>query len=485
MGAAVLVATLAGCGTTVAAGPRAAGPNGGEQLSAQGNATGTAPAGGDASAATGSAASAAGGLDGNGSAAGPAGAATGPGAVAARPANVHLSPIKVGFLAVQPSSATSTYQLYGASFLDQGDPADEMKALTAYVNAHGGIAGHPMKSVLVYRQTSDGDAEDDAHCTQLTQDEKVFAVITNGSPNTACYAKAHTLLLADEAYTGTQLREGAPYVWDIGLPFQEAGYAAEVDALAGQGFFPQGVKVGVVAFDRPDIHTVYDKTVLPRIRRYFNGLVDPVYIGFDSNQAVAEGASNAELRFAGEGVTKVFFMAPGGSAPLSFMQVARSQGYHPQYGISTYDVPLLLTAAKQADQMAGSIGAGFDEAIDLTDTQNADPYPTGVAEKRCRAAMAAVYTPNARGGSTQMGYFCDGAFFLQAAAALVSGALTREAIGAAADRLGSVFQSAWTLPGTTEFRPGRHSGAAAYRFMKYDTSCQCYGYVGGNRRMDV
>jgi hypothetical protein len=399
--------------------------------------------------------------------------------------------IKVGFIGIDAASQAQTNALFGAS----SPPADTkaaMNAIVAYINAHGGIDGRKIIPSYVERQTSSTDPNSDAAlCTALTEDAKVFAVVTNYSGGEeACYAKHHTLLLNDTlASQHEELTKYSPYLWSPGLTSDEAGYAALVDSLGAQGWFaPADVKVGIVGYDDPSTHFTFDRVIKPRLNA----------IGFPLSKVQAEfitqpesDADNAKwaqdiqgtvLHFRSAGINRVFFMAPGAGVPILFMNQAESQQYHPIYGLSSYDSPGFLLQGKMANsQLHGSMGAGFNEITDV-DAQRGDPFPTGIAEQRCLSILQANgQRPSNRGAAFGAMYLCDGAFMLQEAAKGIGAALSVQSWAAQAERMGSRFQATYSLPGGTMFEPGMHFGSASYRWLKFVDSCSCFTYASKNK----
>ena len=83
---------------------------------------------------------------------------------------------------VVPNSSAKKASAAMGFALDLGDPRAMAKAMGNWVNAHGGLKGHPI--TLVYDQdsaTSTIAQNDSTHCATFTQDNRVAAVIT-GTP---------------------------------------------------------------------------------------------------------------------------------------------------------------------------------------------------------------------------------------------------------------------------------------------------------------
>jgi hypothetical protein len=509
--AAAMLFLTTGCGTMLDASSAASNAGGttggGDSLSIGGTGDGTT--GGTTAGTTGTTGSIAGGTSTGGAiASGTSGTTTGGagstvgggttggtsgGTVTATGDHQGITPttIKIGFIGIDAQSQAETNALFGAT----SPPADTkgaMDAIVSYVNSHGGIDGRKIIPTYVERKTTSTDPNSDAAlCTALTEDAKVFAVVTNSSGGEdACYAKHHTLLLNDTlASQHEELTKMAPYLWSPGLTSDEAGYAALVDSLGAQGWFgAKDAKVGIVGYDDPSTHYTFDFVIKPRLNAVGFPLskVDAQFIAQpESEQDNAKWAQDIQgtvLRFQQDGVNRVFFMAPGAGVPIIFMNQAESQQYHPIYGLSSYDSPGFLLQGKIPNsQLHGSMGAGFNEITDV-DAQHGDPFPTGIAEKRCLDILAASgQRPANRGAAFGAMYLCDGVFMLQQAAQGLGGALSVQTWAAQAERMGTTFQATYSLPGGTKFEPGIHFGSAFYRWLKFVDSCSCFQYASKNK----
>jgi ABC-type branched-subunit amino acid transport system substrate-binding protein len=501
--AAVATAAVAACGSTAQvttgnadglAGPATGGLTGGSAGNGAelGVTTGAGPMGGSAgtgiSAPTGPRSTAATGRAGVG---GPAVTSSNtaplpsPGAAAR---GVTATTIKIGFIGVDQAGISDVNNQFGGN-IKATDPRQQVAAVVKYVNEHGGVAGRKVIPVIAIRDPSSGDPNHgESICQKLTQDDKVFAVVTNAAMDAQkCYVKHQTLLLNDGLESEpTALRPFAPYVWVPGLPTVEAAYAAYVDGLRGQGYFAKGAKVGILGREGAATRSAYNTVVVPALKRLGFPPTEVFWISEqaqNSNTDFAAAAQAAELRFKSKGITHVMFMAPGGSAPQYFMTSAQQQGYFPRYGLSSFDQPgFFLEPTVPATQLRGSVGAGFNQITDV-DAASGDPYPTGQAETQCFEAMKSNgdTPPNARAAAFGAEFFCDGLFMLQAAARTLRDNLSVATWTEAASRLGTSYQATYSLPGGTRFVPGQRAGGAFYRYLAYVDTCACFRYTSGNK----
>ena len=409
---------------------------------------------------------------------------------------VTATTVKIGFITIDPQSAATTTAAFGGNVANGGNPEDQVKAIVDHLNARGGLAGRKIIPVIQERDTSSNETDYGAQfCEKFTNDHKVFAVVTNYRIDEgveACFAKRHTLFINDGVEPESVLTKIAkPYVWVPGLPSQEGGYAAYTEGLASQGYFTKTGKLGIVAHDTPDTLNAYKTVVQPRLAKYgYTGAkVEYFAVKQPENDADngrwAQEIQGAMLKFRDRDVDRVMFMAPGAGVPILFMQQAQGQAYRPTYGLSSYDSPaFLLQKAVPATQLAGSMGGGFVPLVD-SDPSKSDPFPTGKGETQCLEVMKkAGITFASRGEAYSAMYLCDGAFMLAAAAApYVGKGLTTEGWAAAADRLGSSYQAGYAHPGGTFVAPGTFTGGNSYREFKYDTTCSCFYYTSGPKRI--
>lgn len=392
--------------------------------------------------------------------------------------------IRIGFVGLDPSGQAETNAAFGET-TPPANTKDAMSAVVKWANAHGGIAGRKIVPYYVERNNNSQDPNHaEAICSSMTEDGKVFAVVSNYSGDAEpCYVKHHTLLLDDSNYFARDaLGAWNPYVWSPGLGSREGGFRAMVDSLQGQGYFNGKVKLGIVMFDDAATKYEFNVAVKPTLDRL--GLKPELaYVTSDggTDQFTRESQA-AELRFSQDHVDHVMFMAGGGLAPLVFMNSAETQLYRPRYGLSSIDSPAFLLQGKAPDaQLHNAVGAGYSEIVDV-DASRGDPYPTGPAEKKCYQILkAAGLQSHTRAGAFGGEFICDGVFMLQAAGAGLEQNLSVQTWAANAERLGRTFQASYSLPNGTAFHPGLRGGGIYYRFLKFVDSCRCFQYVSGNR----
>jgi len=471
LGGLVMAFAVAACGTTVPGGSLAAGPG---SLGATSNGPSTAGGsvtGADGAPGAGSDASAAIPSTPSGSAASgsgrPAVSATAP-----RVQQKDTAPVRVGFIYATNADALQSVGIDGVT---TGDGRAQAAAITAWVNAHGGLGGRKLEPYYygmdVAKSAANGQAEEEAACTAMTQDHHVFAVLAYSNPSAAfdvCLAKAHTVLIDSDAFVDAPLfKQIKDYVYLPSDFLMERANSTYVLGLIRAGFLTPKNKVAVVYGEsRTESKRILEGTIKPLLRKH--GIPLPVTYG-------VQGAdfSGAVLAAQSAGVDRVLHIA---LSPLFFMQAAESQQYHPRYGVNSQWLPgaLLQTAAPRA-QLVGSVGVGWLPSGDVD--ARANPGPVSRNETLCRQILRAAGEDNAAEPTARVFALqtCDHVLFLRAALANAPKA-TPEAMAAEVARLGRGFESATTF--RTDFLRGRPDGATSYRIFAFVESCSCYRYEG-------
>ena len=399
---------------------------------------------------------------------------------------VTATTVKIGVIGINAQSQTETNAAFGVT-TPPANTQDAMNAIVNWANAHGGIAGHKIVPYYIERDPNSQDPNyEESLCAKMTEDGKVFAVVTNHiSDSEPCYVKHHTLLLNNENFLARDaLGAWNPYVWSPGLGSREGAFRAMVDSLQGQGYFAGKVKLGIVSYDDAETKYEYKVSIKPTLDALHITPEISYVTATGSTDQFARDAQSAELRFSQDKVDHVMFMAGGGAAPLIFMNTAESQLYRPRYGLSSIDSPAFLLQGKAPNaQLHNAVGAGYNEIVDV-DSQHGDPYPTGSAEKKCYDILkAAGLQSSSRAAAFGAEYICDGIFLLQAGGLGLQTNLSIQTWASATEHLGSTYQATYSLPNGTDFTPGTRGGGQTYRFLKFVDSCECFQYASGNRQI--
>ncbi len=484
-----LLASLAGCGTTVPVGAARTDALTGDGL---GGSNAASSDGVDVDAATGEASS---GLGTSGSAGSSdsapeqTGAQSPPAAAGARGSvtttgtgtgstlgksrpqtGTDRSPVRVGVLYLDGADAAASN--LGISGLSTGDAWAQAKAVTAHLNASGGLAGRRIDlrkgRMDAASAVSDPEQTYAAACASLTQDEKVTYVVSYvnlTAARLACYAKRKVTVLDDQSAVvdsaGTTYSHtfAGPGELALGRTGQEL-----VDGLWRTGWLTGSSKVGILVPDTPDGAESETRYLVPALAAH----------GLKAVTFRATGASSANstvLRFRSAGVDRVI---PLGQSPLFVMNAAESQGYRPFYAMNSGFGPgaLLETAAPKA-QLKGAAGIGWSKFLDIG--AGTRPPASSPNETLCFDLMrkAGEQSTSATTQAFQLS-LCNVLMFLKAGADRFG--VTPDLLDTIATR-GLVFPPADTYAIT--MRPRRADGVAAYRDVVFEDACSCFQYVGG------
>ncbi len=502
------VALLAtGCGSTVRVGSGALGSDAGlgSSLGSTSTSSGTVPTDSDGQPLAGGTAGSTGSgtsgtvvsrgasstIGGRGSA-GTTGAAGSPGSTAAQPKpgetgrGFDAKTLTVGVVII--TGTDSAAKAFGVSGGSTGDPQAQYDAVTAHINASGGIAGRTLKllyhSVDLLTAVNNPDQAVAQVCAAFTEDNKVFAVLQPlpTAQQRDCLAKADTPMIeAGTSLIGQPEYDKYPNLLFgpgrmntdrlISLLFSSLdarSFFTGWDTLAG-GPGKAPVKLGLLYPETPD--TKY-MVALERRELAARGMRFDDEISYPANlNAGLSATQNAILKFKADGITHVF------GASVFFLQGAEQQQYRPRYVIAP-GVGQLYAANSPAAQMAGSMTVGWQPPHDVN--QSEDPGDVSPAETRCKKIMAASgQSYAAREALASMVGICDVEFFLRDALA-GKRAISNAVLRSGADALGSGWQSAQTW--ISRFSASKHASADAVRDQAFNAECTCMVYTSTKNR---
>jgi hypothetical protein len=391
------------------------------------------------------------------------------------------SPVQLGV--PYDADITSIYATLGitSASLPPAEFQARTKAILAYVNAHGGISGHPAVPVFYGYNPDSGtfSSQMQAMCNFFTEDDHVLAVVSDSAdifdPLPECLAAHHTLLVDDgvnsQTYALSQVTSWAPY---YSRPFQIdlSRIGVEAEGLIQAGFVHKGDRIGVLRIDSAAGSQAEDATKEALARHGMSVTADFAYTLPQSlgDAATFESESlEAVLRFRSAGVTQVIIL--GGSTYVAdgFSSIANVQGYHPYFGLSSFDVPGFEPGNAPAGQVARMTAVGWNRRQDI-DFNGATISATKLpAYRRCQAIERQGHATTTNGG-----YMCDAWLVMQHAFA--GQPLTAAGYQAGLVALGSSFQPA--AASGVDFQPGRVGGITIAHVTRYDSKCSCFQYVG-------
>ena len=251
---------------------------------------------------------------------GPAGAAPAPGQ------GVTGGTIKVGVTYPDVAAIRNIINV------DPGDYKTAYTALFNQINAHGGLNGR--KIVASYAAVNPlGTAGAATACTQLTEDQKVFAVLGFfQQPDTACYLTTHAVPIIGASLTAQQAASAkAPWynniISDTDLVPKEMAYFKQHGVFAGK-------KVAVVGtnIDQPVVNLVNSALRAQGVhvvQTAVNSVPDT-----DTAAQVQEYGTIAQ-KFQSQGVNEVVAVGNSGNGFPAALQSTQSN-YRPRIVASDY-----------------------------------------------------------------------------------------------------------------------------------------------------
>ncbi len=482
---------LTACGTTVPVTSQASLGNGLDGVAA--------PSSGATSDPFGDLGNGTGGTTGSTGAVGTSGATTGaglpqtgptatlPSAGASAPVGVRArTPLSVGVVLTSTSNASQ----FGVSLGNTYSERQIDDAIVAAMNAQGGIAGRRIAPVYASTDTGSSNWETDfaAACATFTQDHKVVAVLGYAFTYSKSFERCLATRKIPHLNTGfnvpgrTELAK-YPLQTSLDVPTIDRRGLLKLTGAAADGVLTPKNKIGLLTETCPGTPESLQQTFLPEVKKLGLTVARTVTISCPSGAADASGAlaplQNAVLQFNSAGVDRVIFHASSeGPALLLFALAAQSQGYHPQYVVSSLANLESLRANIPAAQAKAVHGYGW------MPTQDVPPrfYPAQNAlQKRCLALLRSRQIKPASGPDYYYAYnFCE-AVFVYEKALLGNGAnADGAAVNAAVKGLGTSFASL-TNEGGSLFAPGQYDAPRSMRHLVYTDGCSCFAYTGPTR----
>ena len=407
-----------------------------------------------------------------GAAPGTAAAKTGPGGRA-----LPTDPITVGWRIADRATAQAMAAALGTRGVSGGDPRGYAEALTAHVNANGGIAGR--KIVPEYFEVdltglvANPDASDQRSCERFTEDTRVFTVLSpipSGQPLPGCLASRGVplILQSPEEFDQQDLKDNAGFFYLPGLPNMSRQQGVIVNALAAQNFY-DGARLGIIWFDKPAFRRTVEQWLKPALAAKGVKVVDEISM---SSYTSSEQYSSAVLRMKANNVTHVQIVDVSGLMAIQFMQHAESQAFRPRYGLSSANSLGAVAASASPNQLRRSIGVGWMPSLDVPAARDPGPTPAG---KQCLDILrAAGKQMSDRVAESLAIWSCETIFFFKAAMERAP-EHTPAGLRAAVNGLGTSYVPASTF--ATRFGPDRYDGPSGARHLAYDDACSCFTYT--------
>lgn len=380
------------------------------------------------------------------------------------------------FIGVVGYNNTSTeLGALGVKSLDTGDERTEARAIIDYLNAHGGIAGHPIAAIYhmidLAKAAANEQSEMQAMCADFTQDHHVFAVISTVVVD-SCLNDAHVPVINDiQRPTMAYMKKYAGLYYGPSDINMDREWRVTPQALYQAGFFSPHAKIGVIMWG-PEDQPILDNDVKPVLARYGLTVADTVQFGGTAGEG--GDAQSAVLKFQSEGIDHVLSIF---TSPLFFMEAAESQRYFPSYGLNSEVGPALaLQGNAPTDQLAKTTGVGWVPAADVDQTHQ--PGLLSNAQLLCHKIQRQAGNNLSYSASYWADLYCDELLALRDALSGASSVNVTTLLNGY-NGLGNSYVSAVTF--RSRISPGRPDGVAAYRIVRFDVSCSCFVYRTGDQ----
>ena len=389
--------------------------------------------------------------------------------------------ITVGFLVAE--DVGKALAALGYNGQSSGDGGEQSNAIVAYLNAHGGIGGHPVKPVIFKVSATGGSNQEQSACSTFFDDNKVDAVVGANSEIVSACALQHHVPFVGSALTTVNrayLAQNPQYAMPT-HPVLEDGGLALVDGLVKQGWFrpsspTEVVKIGLITHENPKYKAV-PALVKQRLQAAGLALTDTFFMPYtDQNEGVAaSNGKSAALKFQAEGINRVVSVDEHGYGFGWFAIGAGSNSYYPRYGISSLSLPNFYTGLLQPNQLAGAAGVGWAPYIDTTVAHQPIISPRTSA---CLSAESKA-GQHTELGNVRLSIFsiCETLFTLADAWRVHQ--LGIPAFSSGLQALGTGYQPVAVFG--TDWTRSR-AAANAYRFITYRAACNCFDYSGPVRR---
>jgi hypothetical protein len=266
--------------------------------------------------------------------------------------------------------------------LNDGNYQDAVSALTANMNAHGGVDGRKVVPYFVEMNPANS-ASIDSSCSELTEDDKVFIVLFPVYPD--CFQQTYDTPVIGGVLPGTLPASAAA---DFSLTPPDAAYdPVQLGAFDNRGAF-KGKKVGIF-YGPSDISEA--KVVQSDLKKLH---VNVVLSADDSvpatdTAAVDQDAQSIALRFQNAGVNEV--VGVGGTGAATWPRALLDNQ-------STYKPPWIATnVTALSSYVASAKGANpyLDNVMAATPESSAYQAWTDPAMQKCAGIVRKAYPSDA------------------------------------------------------------------------------------------
>ena len=266
--------------------------------------------------------------------------------------------------------------------LNYGNYQHAVSALTADMNAHGGVDGRKVVPYFVVANPAVASSTSSS-CSELTEDDKVFIVLFPVYPD--CYQQTHDTPVIGGVLPGPLPASAAP---DFSLTPPDAAYdPLQLAAFDKRGVF-KGKKVGL--FYGPD-DTSEAKVVQSDLKKLHVNVVASAEDGVTATDTVAvdQEAKTIALRFKDAGVNEV--IGVGGTGAVTWPRALQDNQ-------STYKPPWIATnVTALSSYMASAKGKNpyLDNVMASTPLSSVYQVWMDPAVQKCAAIIRKAYPSDA------------------------------------------------------------------------------------------
>ncbi len=385
---------------------------------------------------------------------------------------VTAKTVKVGFTVLDTGGLGRTGVAVGVSVDQQ---RDAWIGYAKEINARGGINGRAIEPVVVSYDPVNENSQRQA-CLQLTQDEKVFAVV--GGFNFPVAVSCVTRENATPLFSGYPSTQDEIFATSSGrfvtmYPKASRSMANWTAALDGAGKL-KGKTIGILNQQQNDPGAKTSAALQKAIEARGYKVKRRADLSADTGTSSSQVPVTVN-QFQADGIDTVFVLA-GVTTATAFVQQADGQGYRPMYMLGDW-------ANNNSDFTVQNMPRSF-QAISVTQIMGhgnkVQPFPENAQAVRCREVhdKHSGRTLAARGtaeyGATMQN--CDSMLAFEKVAKAAGPNLTRARIGAVTPSVGSFPVANW---GPGRFASGKSDFSDQVRFQVFDASCTCWKPNGG------
>jgi hypothetical protein len=403
-------------------------------------------------------------------------------------------PITVGVVLGDPTKLAAAFGIQAKA----QDIFASYKAMFAYLNKHGGLAGRQIRPVYyaIDAAAADMNSAFQAACTYVTEDHPVEVVISIDIGNAHGFAQCVGQKGIPQ-FDGGQYTADAPDTRLTPNLFTPEAFAHDRTATAlvhnavDRGWITKKDTLGVVVMDCPVDNRVYDHQTAPAARAAGIKFEKATFNCINGNADIGSAASqiaSVVLKFRTDGVTHVTLLsAPEGGATLFFMQAASQQKYYPTYLISSNAFAYNNSGGGgqgtwPEDQLAKVKGISWSPLLDVGPLAKPDSL-----QAKAQAACNAMDPTQGNAKGSTYPTQATNVFFEECDTILLFRGLFRASRGSGAvPALSSVYPqvaehllSAKLTRARFTSKNGRRDGAAFITPFSYKTSgCRCFSFDG-------